>query len=58
MAETEAVASSTITVQRGDWAYLPEELAVMVAPPVVVSSAPVAIQPPGPAPLNASSTSL
>jgi len=41
MAETEGVASSTIAVQRGDWAYLPDELAVMVAPPVTVSSAPV-----------------
>jgi hypothetical protein len=41
MAETETIASSTIAVQRGDWAGLPPEMAAMVAPPVTVSSAPV-----------------
>jgi hypothetical protein len=41
MSDTEAVASSTITVQRGAWADLPPELAVMVAPPVTVSAFPV-----------------
>ena len=41
MAETEAVASSTIAVQRGDWTNLAPELAAMVAPPVTVSAAPV-----------------
>ena len=40
MAESETVATSTITVQRGDWANLPPELAAMVAPPVTVSAAP------------------
>jgi hypothetical protein len=41
MAETEAVATSTIAVQRGAWANLAPELAAMVAPPVTVSTAPV-----------------
>ena len=41
MAETETVASTTIAVHRGDWANLPPDLAVMVAPPVTVSTAPV-----------------
>jgi hypothetical protein len=34
MAETEAVATSTIAVHRGDWANLAPELATLVAPPV------------------------
>jgi hypothetical protein len=41
MAESEAVATSSIGVQRGDWNNLPPELAAMVAPPVTVFSAPV-----------------
>ena len=41
MAETEAVATSTIAVHRGDWTNLAPELAAMVAPPVTVSAAPV-----------------
>jgi hypothetical protein len=41
MAESETVATSTITVQRGEWGNLPPELAAMVAPPVTVSAAPV-----------------
>ena len=41
MADTEAVASSTIAVHRGDWTDLPPELAAMVAPPVSVSATPV-----------------
>lgn len=47
MAESESVASSTIAVHRGEWApSLPAELAAMVAPPVIVSSLPVAPAPP------------
>ncbi|MET0495706.1 MAG: hypothetical protein ABW000_21480 [Actinoplanes sp.] len=43
MAESEGVASSTIAVHRCAWApTLPAELAAMVAPPVSVSSLPVA----------------
>ena len=41
MSETETVASSTIAVQRGDWVDLAPEMAAMVAPPVIVSAAPV-----------------
>jgi hypothetical protein len=41
MSETEAIASSTIAVQRGDWTGLTPEIAAMVAPPVIVSAAPV-----------------
>nr|WP_296064838.1 hypothetical protein [uncultured Actinoplanes sp.] len=41
MADHEAVASSTIAVHRGTWTDLPPELAVMVAPPITVSAAPV-----------------
>jgi hypothetical protein len=41
MADTEAVAQSTIAVQRGDWTNLAPELAAMVAPPVTVSAIPV-----------------
>ena len=39
MADTEAVATTTIAVHRGAWAD--PELALMVAPPVTVSSIPV-----------------
>jgi hypothetical protein len=43
MAESECVASCTIAVHRGSWApSLPAEVAAMVAPPVSVSSLPVA----------------
>jgi hypothetical protein len=39
MAESDSVATSTITVHRGDW---PDpELAAMVAPPVTVSALPL-----------------
>ncbi|MET0424307.1 MAG: hypothetical protein ABW046_10545 [Actinoplanes sp.] len=41
MPETEAVASSTIAVQRGAWSNLPAEFVDLVAPPVTVSAAPV-----------------
>jgi hypothetical protein len=41
MSESEAVASSTIAVHRSNWGNLPPELAAMVAPPVIVSAAPV-----------------
>jgi len=47
MAETEAVATSTIAVHRCAWANLAPELARLVAPPVSVSAAPVE-RPPGP----------
>jgi hypothetical protein len=39
MADTDAVATSTIAVHRGAWAN--PEIAAMVAPPVTVSSMPV-----------------
>ena len=39
MAETDAVATSTITVHRGAWSD--PDLALMVAPPVIVSSLPI-----------------
>jgi hypothetical protein len=39
MAESDAVATSTIAVQRGAWAD--PDLAAMVAPPVTVVSTPV-----------------
>ena len=39
MAETDTVATSTIAVHRGSWSD--PVLAAMVAPPVIVSSAPV-----------------
>jgi hypothetical protein len=39
MAETDAIATCTIAVQRGAWSD--PELAAMVAPPVIVSSFPV-----------------
>jgi hypothetical protein len=41
MTDSEAVASSAIAVQRGDWANLAPEFAAMVAPPVTVSAMPV-----------------
>ena len=41
MSDTEAVASSMITVERGAWADLPPETAAMVAPPVTVTASPV-----------------
>ena len=41
MADTEAIASSTIAVQRADWVGLAPEMAAMVAPPVIVSATPV-----------------
>ncbi|RZU52504.1 hypothetical protein EV385_4370 [Krasilnikovia cinnamomea] len=45
MSETDSVATTAITVQRGAWASvcpaLPPELAEMVAPPVVVTLGPV-----------------
>ena len=41
MSETETIGSSTIAVRRGDWADLAPETAAMVAPPVIVSAAPV-----------------
>ncbi|HET6532538.1 MAG TPA: hypothetical protein VFH03_18270 [Actinoplanes sp.] len=40
MAETDTVATSTIAVHRGTWSD--PVLAAMVAPPVIVSSMPVA----------------
>ncbi len=40
MADTDAVATTTISVQRGAWAD--PDLALMVAPPVIVSSVPIA----------------
>ncbi|MEV4642869.1 hypothetical protein AB0J80_36565 [Actinoplanes sp. NPDC049548] len=46
MAETDTVATSTIAVHRGAWESvcptLPADVAAMVAPPVTVSSFPVA----------------
>ena len=41
MAETEAVATSTIAVHRDVWTKLTPELAALVAPPVSVSAAPL-----------------
>ncbi|MEU8814587.1 hypothetical protein [Actinoplanes sp. NPDC048796] len=41
MADTEAVALSTIAVQRGDWTNLAPDLAGLVAPPVTVSALPL-----------------
>jgi hypothetical protein len=41
MTETEAVATSTIAVQRGAWTNLAPELAAILAPPVTVSTQPV-----------------
>ena len=41
MSDTEAVATSTIAVQRADWTGLTPEMAAMVAPPVIVSATPV-----------------
>ena len=41
MSESEAVASSTIAVQRGDWTGLAPDVAAMVAPPVIVTATPV-----------------
>ena len=40
MSESEAVASSTIAVHRGNWGNLAPDLAAMVAPPVTVSATP------------------
>ena len=40
MAESDAVALSTIAVHRGDWTNLPPDLAELVAPPVTVSALP------------------
>jgi hypothetical protein len=39
VAETDAVATSTIAVHRGAWSD--PDLALMVAPPVIVSSLPI-----------------
>ena len=41
MAQTEAVATSTIAVHRCAWVNLSPEQATLVAPPVSVSAAPV-----------------
>jgi hypothetical protein len=41
MSDTEAIASSMIAVQRGDWSGLSPEMAAMVTPPVIVSATPV-----------------
>ncbi|MBU2669463.1 hypothetical protein KOI35_38730 [Actinoplanes bogorensis] len=41
MADSEAVAQSSIAVHRGAWTDLPADVAALVAPPVVVSSVPV-----------------
>jgi hypothetical protein len=41
MSDTEAIATSAIAVQRADWVGLAPEMAAMVAPPVIVSAAPV-----------------
>jgi hypothetical protein len=43
MAETDAVATSTIAVHRGSWSD--PVLAAMVAPPVIVSALPVTTRP-------------
>jgi hypothetical protein len=40
MADSDAVAQSTIAVHRGRWTNLPPDLAALVAPPVTVSSVP------------------
>ena len=39
---------TTIAVHRGDWAHLAPELVAMLAPPISVSSAPLAAAPPRP----------
>ena len=41
MADSDAVAQSSIAVHRGDWTNLPDELAALVAPPVTVQAVPV-----------------
>jgi hypothetical protein len=41
MPESDAIGSAAIAVQRGDWASLAPDLAVLVAPPVTVTAAPV-----------------
>jgi hypothetical protein len=41
MADTEAVATSTIAVHRDVWINLSPDMAALVAPPVSVSTAPV-----------------
>jgi hypothetical protein len=41
VAESDAVAPTAIAVHRGAW-NLPPDVAAMVAPPIVVSAAPVA----------------
>ncbi|WP_250035850.1 hypothetical protein [Paractinoplanes maris] len=40
MADSDAVALSTIAVHRDDWTNLPPELAALVAPPVTVTAMP------------------
>ncbi|MEV6848683.1 hypothetical protein [Actinoplanes sp. NPDC051411] len=42
MADTEAVATSTIAVHRDVWTHLEPDLAALVAPPVSISAAPLA----------------
>ena len=41
MPESESIATSSFGVQRGVWADLPPDVAVMVAPPVTVTASPV-----------------
>jgi len=41
MPESDAIGSTAIAVQRGDWAALAPDLAALVAPPVTVTAAPV-----------------
>ena len=41
MADTDAVATSTIAVHRDVWTNLSPEMAALVAPPVSVSAAPL-----------------
>jgi hypothetical protein len=41
MAESDAVATTTIAVHRGAWSNLSPEVAAMIAPPVTVSAAPL-----------------
>jgi len=47
MPESDAVGSASIAVHRGDWASLAPDLAVLVAPPVTVTAAPLG-RPAGP----------
>ncbi|WP_433828813.1 hypothetical protein ACQP2E_05680 [Actinoplanes sp. CA-015351] len=42
MPDSESFAMSTIGVQRGVWADLPPDVAGLIAPPVIVTTAPLA----------------